>query len=210
MANSDSAPKASVGAVLLAAGESTRMDRPKQLLDWGGMPLLEYQIRQLLTTDVGQVVVVLGHLYEDLSPIVDRFAGPRLSVVINEVYRAGKTTSIRAGIAALATDVTAIVLLAVDQPRPAHLIQRLVDSHRCDANLLSVPSYHGKHGHPPVFDASLRNELLAITEKGQGIREVIQRHRQRLRDVPMDEPIVLANINTPEDYEQAKALSGGT
>ena len=206
MAHPASAPKASVGAVLLAAGESTRMDHPKQLLSWSGMPLLEYQIRQLLATDVSQVVVVLGHRYEDLSPIVGPFSGSRLSVVRNKAYKEGKTTSIRAGIVELSADAAAIVLLAVDQPRPANLIQRLVDTHIWDANFISVPSYHGKHGHPPVFDASLRDELLAITEKGQGIREVIQRHQQRLRDVPMDEPIVLVNINTPEDYQRAKVL----
>lgn len=208
MAHPVSAPKASVGAVLLAAGESTRMGQPKQLLPWDGMPLLEYQIRQLLATDVGQVVVVLGYLCDDLSRIVGRFDSSRLSVVRNEAYKEGKTTSIRAGIAELASDATAMVLLAVDQPRPANLIQRLIDTHRCDTNLITVPSYHGKHGHPPVFDASLRDELLAITEKGQGIREVIQRHQQHLRDVPMDEPIVLVNINTPEDYQRAKALGG--
>ncbi len=199
--------KDGVAALLLAAGESSRMEQPKPLLEWCGLPLLQYQIKQLLETSVSEIVVVLGHRAAELLPLTEGLADTsRLHPVINPDYQQGKTTSIKAGLRGLASNPTAVMQLAVDQPRPSHLLQQLVDEHLHGGSLISVPSHEGKHGHPPLFDASLVPELLEIAEERLGIREVIERHRDALRDVPMASAIVLTNLNTPEDYRRAKEL----
>ncbi|MCH8191217.1 MAG: nucleotidyltransferase family protein [Chloroflexi bacterium] len=204
----DCSGQAGIGAVLLAAGESTRMGRPKQLLEWAGRPLVQYQVQELQATSAQEIVVVLGHEADLLEPLVEEvMKSPRTHAVINPDYRQGKTTSIKTGLRNLRTAVGGVMLLAVDQPRPRHILQRLIDAHLTDETLVSVPTCGGKHGHPPLFHASLLGELLAITEERQGIREVIERHRDGLRAVAFDSPLVLTNINTPDDYRRARDLA---
>ena len=198
-----------VAAILLAAGESTRMVEPKQLLEWKGVPLIQYQVKQLCDTPAQEIVVVLGHKAEEFLPLVEHLGGPpRVRSVVNPDYAVGKTTSIKAGLSGLQWGPMAVMLLAVDQPRPGWLLRRLLEEHLQKRNIISVPSYRGKHGHPPVFDGSLIPELMAISEERQGIREVIERHREELRDVPVEAPIALSNLNTLEDYRRARKLAG--
>ena len=183
------------------------MAEAKPLLEWKGLPLLQYQIKQLCGTSVSEVVVVLGHRAEELLPLVEEMGKPsRVRAVVNPDYRQGKTTSIKTGLRSLRGGATAVLQLAADQPRPAQLLQRLMDEHIRGGHLISVPSYQDKQGHPPLFDGSLLPELMGISEERQGVREVIERHRDRLHDVAMDSPIVLTNLNTAEEYRRAKEL----
>ena len=198
---------AACAGVLLAAGESSRMGRPKQTLDWLGEPLVVYQTRQLLEAGVGQAVVVLGHKAATVRPLVEAGEDPRVTVVVNPDYLEGKTTSIKLGLRSVGPGAGAILLLAADQPRPAALLRRLAEAHAVREAIISIPAHRGKHGHPPIFDASLLPELLRITEKGRGVREVIQRHSGAIHEVAVDDPLVLTNLNTREDYERALALA---
>ena len=200
---------AEIAAILLAAGESTRMVETKALLDWYGMPLVRYQIEQLSAAGVSEVVVVLGHRADELQRAIDEMdALPRVHTAVNSDYRQGKTTSIKTGLRNLRGAAKGVIHLAADQPRPAAVLQRLVDEHLKGGNLISIPSHGGKHGHPPLFDASLIPELLEITEAKMGVREVIERHRDAVRGVSMESAVVLTNLNTREDYEAAKQAFG--
>ena len=195
--------------VILAAGESTRMERPKQLLDWGGVPLVRYQAEQAARAGFEAIVVVLGHLVEEvLSAMETAPLPPRTSIVVNRDYREGKTTTIKAGLRTLMPSTAAVAILSVDQPRPAEVLRRLLEMHLRGGHRISVPVFQGKHGHPPVFEGALIPELLRITEEGQGIREVIERHRDALREIAFADPLVRTNLNTPEDYEVARRIAG--
>ena len=204
-----SAKPSDAAIILLAAGESSRMGQPKQLLPWRGVPLLAYQIQQAQATTAGAIIVVLGSGTATLRAIAQRKAEPgRTRIVVNRRYRQGKTTSIIAGLRALEVTPVAVMLLAVDQPRPRAVLQRLLDRHTLGKHPISVPAHRSRHGHPPIFDGSLVPELLRITEAGQGIREVIERHRDALREIEIDDPVVLTNLNRPEDYQTAYAAFG--
>ena len=105
-----------VSAILLAAGESTRMGRQKALLPWEGTTLLEYQLAQLAAVDeIREIIVVTGHEPDRITEIAS--AAERTRVAHNAAYRTGKVSSIKAGLAAVSPDADAILLLAVDQPR---------------------------------------------------------------------------------------------
>ena len=184
------------------------MGQPKQLLPWHRLPLVQYHLQELRATTAGEIVVVIGHEASRVRPLVKpSLADKRVHVVLNEAYRDGKTTSIKAGLRALRATPSGVMLLAVDQPRPREVLQRLIDVHHSKRNLISVPRHGGKHGHPPLFDVSLIPELFEISEAGEGIREVIERHRDALREIEIADPLVVTNLNTPEDYERAKALA---
>src|SRR3972149_3232873 len=97
-------------ALLLAAGESARMGRPKALLPWQGGTLVEFQIEQLLAGGVERVVLVLGHQAE----AVRRGGSPhaRATIVLNQDYATGKTSSVRAGLEAIPNHADAVLILA--------------------------------------------------------------------------------------------------
>ena len=189
-----------VGAVLLAAGESRRMGQIKALLAWEGRTLIEYQIDQLAASRCAVAFVVLGHAAERLRPFASDRPGLDLKVVENADYGAGKASSIRTGVAALPADLSAILVFAVDQPRPAALIDRLIVERERAGALVAVLAHSGRLGHPPIFAGSLRAELLAIDEATQGLRAVLRRRKSAILAVEVDDPIVHLNLNTPAEY----------
>jgi molybdenum cofactor cytidylyltransferase len=188
-------------AILLAAGESTRMGRPKALLPWGETTLIAYQVRELLAAGVDDVVVVLGHAADEVRPQ----APSQARVVVNEAYRQGRASSLRAGAAALPDDADPIVVLNVDQPRPSQVLRALLAAHREGGSPITVPVAQGRRGHPPVLAGSLLPELRAASEEAQGLRGVIASHQEAVREVPFDSPLVLLDMNTPAEYQRALA-----
>jgi molybdenum cofactor cytidylyltransferase len=190
-----------ISAILLAAGESTRMGRLKALLPWRGATLMEYQVNALIEAGVSEVVVVLGYRAETLRPLVERF--PQARAVLNRRYRTGKSSSVRAGLRHADPDADAILVLAVDQPRSAEVVRRVIAAHAEMGTPITYPAYRGKGGHPILFSRTLVPEMLRIRESRQGLREVVERHRSEVAKLELDDPDVLLDLNKPEEYERA-------
>jgi CTP:molybdopterin cytidylyltransferase MocA len=191
-----------VVAMLLAGGESSRMGKPKPLLDWGGTTLIEYQVAQLREAGADKVIVVLGHRADEALPYVHR-AGAL--AIVNELYSEGRASSVRVAAGALPEDTTAIVVLNVDQPRPSWVTRRLLEEQRRVKALITVPAVEGRRGHPVVFDGRLAPELREVREATAGMRAVMQAHAGDILEVPFDTSVVLLDMNVPEEYEKAKA-----
>jgi molybdenum cofactor cytidylyltransferase len=191
-----------IAALLLAAGESTRMGQPKALLPWGGLPLLDYQLRELAASAAGEPIVVLGHRAEELAPIVRRY-GAR--AVINPRYREGRATSIAAGMAAVPPDAEAVLVASVDQPRPRSVFDGLIAAHRRLGGPITRAVHGQRHGHPTVFARTLFEELRRVSEESEGLKSVLRRHADQIHDADLGDPIVLVNLNTPAEYRAALA-----
>ncbi len=195
---------AGIVAVLLAAGESSRMGQPKALLPWQGVPLVQYQVESLLQAGASPVIVVVGHQREMVEPHIP----PIATVVVNPRYQEGRASSVKAGLAAVPDDCDAVTFLGVDQPRSPTLLAQLFEAHRQSKALLTRPTYAGHHGHSVVFAASLLPELRRVREETQGLRAVVRRHAAHLLDLPVDSPEALLDLNQPEDYQRALAAKG--
>lgn len=194
-------------ALLLAAGESTRMGELKALLPWHAKPLLVHQVDSLLSAGVSRVIVVLGHQPEKMEPLIADHPG--VESVRNPDYQQGKTTSLKAGLRTLVrcrTDAVAprledaVLILNVDQPRSSETVRCVLNHHQ---DLITVPTYRGKGGHPVIVSTSLMPELLEISEQDMGLKAVIRRHEGRVRWVEIDSAQILLDLNTPEDYRDA-------
>ena len=188
------------------------MGTAKPLLEWGGNTLIEYQLAQLKEPPVDRLVVVLGHRADEVLPYV-RGIGPDVVVVVNELYAEGRASSLRLGAATLPDDTTAVLVISVDQPRPHEVIARLVDVHRRSGNLITVPTYQEKRGHPPLLDGSLLPELREVDEATQGLHAVIERHSADVHELPFETSAVLLDLNRRQEYQKARAsyftLTGG-
>jgi len=190
-------------ALLLAAGESARMEWPKALLPWQGGILLEFQVEQLLAGGMRRIILVVGHEAEAIRRAAPSL--PRTTVVLNQDYATGKASSVRAGMEAIPADADAVLVLSVDQPRPAALIQRVRQAHQAASALITVPAFGGRHGHPTIFARPLFSEMRDVTEETRGLRAVRHRHRAETHVVETPTAIPLLDINTPEEYQAALA-----
>jgi molybdenum cofactor cytidylyltransferase len=183
------------------------MGSPKPLLDWKGRPLVAYQVEQLLSAGVDEVVVVVGHAAAAVRPVAEA-AGAR--VVENRAYRSGRASSVRAGALALADDTLVVVTLNVDQPRPAWVTRRVIAAHIGTGASITTPEQGGRRGHPVAFAGALLPELRAVTEEAEGLRAVVRRHAERRGFVGIDDPVIHLEFNTPEEYAAALTAAGAT
>ncbi len=158
-----------IGGVILAAGGSQRLGRPKLLEVWKGEPLLRYAVRAASAGGLRPIVVVLGdHAEEARQAIADL----RVRSVFNQDWRAGQSASMRLGLNAIRNHVEAAVFLLGDMPLvdPA-LIQALVRAHASSLAPIVVPNAEGRRGNPVLFDRSTFSALVQV-EGDKGGRAV--------------------------------------
>ena len=200
--------KPRIAAVLLAAGESTRMGESKALLPWGGRPLIAHHVSALQEAGYGPLVVVLGHDAERIASAIP--AHIPHDAAINPRYAQGRATSIVVGVLRLAdASVDGLLIASVDQPRSVEMLRTLREAFERERPQIAVPSLGGRPGHPPLFSGGLLPELLKVSEETEGLRQVMRDFRERRLLVPVDDPLTLTNLNTHEEYEAALKLAGG-
>ncbi len=200
-------PGKGTGAVVLAAGRSSRMGRSKPLAELDGRTLLDRALGALRSAGVRPIVVVLG----DRADEVRRGADLRgTTVVVNPVYRDGMSTSLRAGIAAMPGDVHRVLVVLGDQPfvSPATLRALATRAEAGDGSIFR-PTFRGVWGNPVLFDVRLAPELDGV-EGDVGCRALFPRHASEIREVEVDDPGILVDIDTPEELDRiAAALRAG-
>lgn len=188
-----------ISGVILAAGGSSRLGRPKQLLPLGGLPLLAHALRHATASSLDQVVLVLGHEAAAISAALGESAAP-VKIVVNPNYAAGQSTSVRAGLDALDPTSHAALFLLGDQPQVGPgLIDALLTAYRATNPPLVVPTYGGRPGNPILFDRALFPELAAI-EGDEGARGVVRAHAADALRLPVGAGPPPPDVDTEADY----------
>jgi molybdenum cofactor cytidylyltransferase len=192
-----------VAAVVLAAGGASRMGELKQLLPVGGQPMVRRATEAVCAAGLAQVVVVVGAQAEAVTAAL---AGLPLDVVVNEAWAEGLSSSLRAGLGALRPEIQATLVILADQPAlTPGLLRTLVDRYRATGAPLVVPFFQGRRGNPVLVDRRLFAEMQTI--KGdRGARVLLARYQDALERVEIDDPAVVNDVDTPEEYERAKGL----
>ncbi len=189
-----------IGAIVLAAGKSERMGRPKPLLPCRGSTFLGTVLDTLERAHVGAVRVVLGYHAEEVRR---GCALPAGIVAINPDPTRGMLSSVRTGLAALPPNLDGFLLWPVDHPLVAPgTLRRLVSAFESSKAPVAVPVRGGRRGHPALFAMRLAAELEAAPE-GEGARAVVRAHEAELVEVDVDDPGVVTGIDTPAAYAEA-------
>jgi molybdenum cofactor cytidylyltransferase len=189
-------------ALVLAAGESSRMGRPKPLLEYDGEFFLERILRTLARLDgVDSRIAVLGHKASEIRHAV-HFHGA--SAMTFRGYKDGMFASLKAG-ARMAirrdSELEALLVCHVDQPLvEPHTYAALFNAFQPRHDDVVIASYHGEHGHPVILGRDLMEEMLADRDS-KSLRAFIENHARGRRYVDCDDPAVIQNINTPEAYQ---------
>ncbi len=197
---------ASVWAVVLAAGTSSRLGQPKQLLDLGGEPVLNHVLRAAAMAPLGGTVLVLGHEARTIGSAVGDFGQ---IPIFNADFAEGQSTSLKAGIAALPSSATAALILLGDQPlvTPAligQVIDRFIEGGRTDR---FVQTRYGDIPAPPVLISRDWFDAVGGISGDQGARELLRDHHDRVDFVESDDDRPL-DIDTLDDYHELLRRTG--
>lgn len=189
-----------ISGILLAAGLSTRMGEPKQLLPFGESSIVETVVDSMLAAKYDEVIVVVGHCAEQIQ---ERLADRSVKIVFNPEYHEGMLTSAQAGIRVLeASDAFALML--VDQPFiTTSLINQVIDAYAQTNKGIALPSYNYKRGHPVIFHRRYADNILDLGTESGGVRTLFKRYGDDIHYVTVDTDQVLRDIDYREDYEDA-------
>jgi len=187
------------GAVILAAGGSLRLGRPKQLMQFRGKTLVRRIVGFARAAGCDPVAVVVG---SDKEKVVAELRDSGAMIVENEHWRTGIGSSIRAGVQHLIDNepLAAIVLLVCDQPFvDAELIKQLLAHRAMSRKAIAASRYGDTVGVPALFDRSCFSELLAIDDEA-GAKKIILQNRERVTEFVF--PPGKIDIDTWSDYER--------
>jgi len=192
----------SLAGVVLAAGRSSRMGSPKALLDFLGLPFAVRILQALEALEVKTRVIVLGPDAPRIQPVL---ADHDCMIVENPEPETGPIASLRGALKALQpVQPSAVLVWPVDLPHVrVTTVERLLETHRRTNGLVVVPTFGERRGHPVIWGAALFDELLeSKAATREGARAVRHQHEKDVLTVPVDDPAVVDQVNTPEDYER--------
>jgi CTP:molybdopterin cytidylyltransferase MocA len=189
-----------LSAVVLAAGEARRMGPYlKPLLPLQGVTFLEGIVHNMIWAGADEFLVVIGHKHERITAAVQL---PEARFVVNDAWRSGQLSSLQTAVRALSPESEGMLFTPVDHPLVSlstyrELIARWME----DRESLVIPRYEGRKGHPAIFPARLYGPLLH-DELQDGARDLIYREIQSVGFVPVQDPGVVHDIDTPDDYRR--------
>lgn len=190
--------------LILAAGLSSRMGRLKALLPLDGCTVLSRCIRSLVNGGASDVFVVTGHMAEQVGAEAKALG---MHEIFNPDFEKGMFSSVKAGLQELPDDAAAFLILPVDIPLVrSSTIRALTFDYSSEPADIIYPCFRGERGHPPLISSKLIPEILAHDGQG-GLRTVLERHDAKARELNMPDLGILHDLDTPDDYEQARLIS---
>ena len=190
-----------ISAVILSAGESSRMGRPKALLPIDGQTFIEKIVGALKDAQVGKMLVILGHHAEEMRRRIEHLP---VEILVNPDYKLGQLSSLQVAVRHLEPDADCDGMLVhlVDHPYiDANLVKVMIERFYDGGKVIVVPRYGAKRGHPVIFSRKLFGELLAAP-MDQGAKAVVNAHRDDTLEIDTQDSGVTVDIDTPELYRQ--------
>lgn len=183
-----------IGAIVLAAGGSSRLGTPKQLVIFRGETLVRRAAKTALESVCDRVVVVIGNHAQQMRREIDDLP---VAVVENENWQSGISSSIRAGLEQISSE-DGVVITLCDQPfMTAAILNELINTHRKTNRAVIASTYGATRGVPAFFARELFDELALLTND-EGARRIIALHPEKVATVEFPQGAI--DIDTPEDH----------
>jgi len=190
-------------AIILAAGESMRMGTNKMLLPWHGNPMIRVVIENVMQTKVDHILVVLGAFRDEILPFIQELP---VRHCYNSFYKQGMLSSVQCGFRNLPDSADAALIFLGDQPMISGAVARLlIKEYRKSKTGMLVPLYNGKRGHPVLIDKKYKNAI-EMLDPAEGLRALFYRTNEDIQEVEVDEPGVLKDIDTLQDFNDENKL----
>jgi molybdenum cofactor cytidylyltransferase len=193
----DQRPKTKeVAAIILAAGQSSRMGAFKPLLPFGDKTVIEHTVDYLRRGGVETIIVVVSHRADEIKAHLESRG---LLFATNPEPHSAMATSIICGLSELPRDAQAVIITPVDHPAvPSEVVTKLINEWRAGARLV-IPTSAGRGGHPVLIDLSFRAELLKL-DPNRGLKSFFDAHANAVRRLAVNSNYIARDMNTWDDY----------
>jgi molybdenum cofactor cytidylyltransferase len=186
-----------IWAMILAAGESKRMGKPKLLLPVGEKTMIETVIDRVIQSRAEKILVILGSNREKIEKKIGNLP---LEIDVNPDFKEGMLSSVQHGFHVLPEDAQAVLIFLGDQPSiPSEVIDRIIDAFRETGKGIVLPVYKGERGHPVLIDMKYRHDVKNLNPE-VGLRELVYGRPEDILEVEVDNAGIMRDINDIEDY----------
>lgn len=190
-----------IAALILAAGQSKRMGQPKMLLPWGEKTVLEQVIHTFKSAGIDNILVITGGDNKQVEALV----GDSAKTVFNPDFAKGEMlSSVQVGLAGIKPGTEAVLIGLGDQPQVQERSVRLVAKTYFESGAtIVIPSFQMRRGHPWLVTRQHWDEILEMRSP-ESLRNFLNRHRDEIHYVEIEDDSILQDLDTPEDYRRAK------
>ncbi len=191
-----------ISAIILAAGESKRMGQPKLLLQWGKLKVIEQVVTIFLKAGIEDILVITGAIREQVEKAIEQYPVRKIH---NSDYATGEMlSSLQCALRAMTNQTQAALIGLGDQPQIQERSVRLIcEAYQESRSSLVVPSFRMRRGHPWLVARSFWNEILDL-KPPESPRDFLNKYANEIRYVDLDTPSILADLDTPEDYQKTQ------
>jgi len=188
-----------IWAMILAAGESKRMGKPKLLLPFGEKTIIETIVETVVSSKVEKTLVILG---SDRKKMEERIKNYPVKIVYNRDFRSGMLSSVQCGFRALPEDIRAVLVVLGDQPKISTIvINKLIDAYKSSGKGIVLPVYKKERGHPVLIDVKYGEEVENLNPE-IGLRGTVYNHPEDILEVEVETPSIFQDIDYESDYKR--------
>lgn len=185
--------------MILGAGESIRMGKPKLLLPFGNKTIIETIIDKVIPSKVDKILVVLGSDWEKVEMKIKKFS---LKITVNPNFKKGMLSSVQWGFKALPENTESVLVLLGDQPAiSTAIIDKIIDVYKTTRKGIVLPVYRKERGHPVLIDLKYKNEVESLSHE-VGLRGLVYSHPEDIREVKVKTASILRDMDYLEDYQK--------
>jgi molybdenum cofactor cytidylyltransferase len=188
-----------IWAMILAAGESKRMGKPKLLLPFGEKTMIETIVATVVSSKIEQTLVILG---SDREKIEEKIKNYPVKIVYNRDFRSGMLSSVQCGFKSLPEETRAVIVVLGDQPKiSTTVINKLIDAYKRSGKGIVLPVYKKERGHPVLIDVKYGEEVENLSPE-VGLRGTVYNHPEDILEVDVETLSIFQDIDYMEDYKK--------
>jgi molybdenum cofactor cytidylyltransferase len=186
-----------LSAILLAAGQSKRMDSENKLTkEIQGTPLIKHSVKNILASSIDELIVVLGYQKEIIEKLIDK--NKKIKFVFNKDFESGMASSIKTGLNHLSNNIEAFFICLGDMPMVNSDIYNQLIKSRNQKNII-VPTYNGQQGNPVLFDKSMKEKVMDITGD-VGAKKILELNKDKILNLEINDQSITKGFNTQGDF----------
>ena len=188
-----------IWAMILAAGESKRMGKPKLLLPYGEKTIIETIVETVVSSNVENTLVILGSGREKIE---EKIKNSPVKIVYNRNFRSGMLSSVQCGFKAVPEETRAVLVVLGDQLKiSADVINKLTDAYKSTGKGIVLPVYKKERGHPVLIDMKYGEEVENLSPE-VGLRGTVYNHPEDILEVEVETPTIFQDIDYKSDYKR--------
>jgi len=186
-----------ISAILLAAGQSKRMDGENKLTKViQSVPLIKHSVKNILASSIDELIIVLGYQKEIIEKLIDK--NEKIKFVFNKDFESGMASSIKTGLDNLSEKTEAFFICLGDMPMVSHdIYNQLIESK--DNKEIIVPIYKGQQGNPVLFNKSMKEKVIDISGD-IGAKKILELNKDKILNLEINDQSIIKSFNTQDDF----------